>query len=241
MNFSTYKNFIFKQLIQWLKINFSSNCLLCNEPTGRNLSLCSDCEHELPYLPNSCLYCAKLLPDKVTICGDCLKKTKRLFDNVFALFSYEFPIAKLILGLKFQQQLINAELLGQLMAGHLRNNFYSLPECIIPIPLHLNRLKTRGYNQALEIARPIAKYLNIPIDAYSCVRKRDTKAQASIPAALRKKNIKNAFAISKPISYKHIAILDDVMTTGQTAAELARVLKQAGVEKISLWCCAKTI
>jgi len=112
------------------------------------------------------------------------------------------------------------------------------PDVIIPVPLHVSRLRDRGYNQALELARPIANRLNIPIDYQSCVRIRETAAQADLPAKLRRSNVKGAFQIHK-LDAEYVAIIDDVMTTGYTVAELSRQARNAGVKKIDIWTCAR--
>jgi ComF family protein len=113
------------------------------------------------------------------------------------------------------------------------------PDCIIPVPLHPLRLKQRGFNQALEIARPIAKKLKIPIDTTHCLRIVATLPQAAISATARKHNIKNAFIVNPLLKAKHVAIVDDVLTTGSTVTELAQRLKKSGVQKIDIWCCAR--
>jgi len=115
-----------------------------------------------------------------------------------------------------------------------------MPEIIIPVPLHRTRLRERGFNQALEIARPIARSLSIPVDYKSCERVRKTSAQSLLPAAERRKNIKGAFRVTRPIAARHVAILDDVMTTGHTVQELAATLRKAGVERIDVWVVART-
>ena len=109
------------------------------------------------------------------------------------------------------------------------------------INLHVGRLRERGYNQALEIARPVARKLRIPLLTQDCQRVQATVQQASMSAELRQRNIKNAFQIDAKLPYRHIAIIDDVVTTGSTAAELTRVLRQAGVARVDVWCCAKTV
>ena len=115
------------------------------------------------------------------------------------------------------------------------------PQLIIPVPLHKKRLRERGYNQALELARPIEKRLQIPVDKYSCVRVKQTAAQSLLPFDERQSNVRQAFAIRKPLAVKYVAIFDDILTTGSTVKELSQVLRKAGVTKIDVWCCAKTV
>lgn len=159
------------------------------------------------------------------------------FDHVQALFEYEPPISSLIHQLKFSGNLLIARFLATQWIDHLKNTIR--PDLILPVPLHHTRLSERGFNQALEIAKPIGKHFQIPIDTRSCIRIKNTQAQSSLPASKRKHNLKNAFGLSHAISAKHIAILDDVMTTGNTASEIALLLRKIGVEKIDVWCCAR--
>lgn len=194
---------------------FPGTCILCDLNSKRQQDLCPNCENNLPWLTN-------LLPN-----------------NIFASFHYQEPIAHLITNLKFNHKLIYAKILGDLMVAKLKQQ-NSLPELIIPVPLHKKRLKERGFNQALEIARPIAKQLNIPIDFNSCQRIKPTEAQSLIPAKQRQQNVKGAFIVKQEITAKHVVIIDDVVTTGNTTKELSYTLQQAGVTKIDIWCCAKT-
>jgi ComF family protein len=197
-----------------MKNLFTGTCILCGLPSHRKQDLCKACEADLPWQNN----------------------------NTTVIFHYQEPIDRLITGLKFANKLIYAKILGELMATKLKKHYQNkkLPELIIPIPLHKQRLRERGYNQALELARPIAKQLKIPLDFNSCIRTKNTAAQTLIPAKQRAQNLKNAFIINKKISAKYIAIIDDVTTTGNTINELSRILYQANINKVDIWCCAKT-
>ncbi len=144
----------------------------------------------------------------------------------------------LITQLKFAQQYKNARLLGTLLAKHIANTSQR-PECLLPIPLHLNRYRQRGFNQSIEIAQHLAKQLQIPLDLHSCVRIRDTTQQSNLPAKQRLKNTLHAFSIVKPLGLEHVAIIDDVLTTGATASALALALKQKGVSRVDVWVCAR--
>lgn len=115
----------------------------------------------------------------------------------------------------------------------------SMPDLIIPIPLHTSRLRQRGFNQALEIARPISKKLNIPIDTQGICRTKATVAQSSLPAKLRRQNIRQAFTSNRRFDGLKIALLDDVVTTGHTVEECSQLLKQQGAQEIDIWCVAR--
>ncbi len=223
---------------------FPFTCILCSEKTIRKIDLCLDCEKNLPWLFHVCIYCPAPLPFKAnSTCGTCLKKPLPFY-KTHILFSYTGAIRKLITGLKFQQRLLYANILGNLLAEKLKLLYQKehLPHLIIPVPLYKTRLRERGFNQTMELARPINKKLKIPIDYKSCQRIHSTEAQSSLPANQRAANVKNAFAILKQLNLlnQHIALLDDVMTTGHTLIELSRALYDAGVKRIDVWCCART-
>lgn len=214
-------------------------CVLCHAKSDQAIDLCSCCQRDLPYWQKGCNSCGAALENNAGICGGCLRESPS-FDCTFALFNYVTPITNLILNLKFQHQLVNAKILGELMVAKINERHEKLPQCIIPVPLSKKRLRERGFNQAVELAKPIGKGLNIPVDVKHCQRVRHTEAQATLLAKHRQKNIKNAFVINKNFKAKHVAIVDDVVTTGRTVRELSRVLRKSGVEKIEIWCCAKT-
>jgi ComF family protein len=162
---------------------------------------------------------------------------------MLTLFTYSFPIDHMVTQLKFHGKLVYAKLFGQLLTKKIIQHYSTnpLPTLIIPVPLHRKRLQERGFNQAFEISKPIGKMLKIKIDVSSCIRKKHTVAQSSLDAVERKKNIKNCFELIKPLTANHIAIIDDVVTTGETTREFSAMLKNHGVKKIDLWCCAHTL
>lgn len=219
-------------------------CLLCLTPTNNKHLLCSSCEKDLPENKYYCVICASPFAaiqssHHSLVCGKCQKKppyyTTSLIPHIYAT-----PLKQLISNLKFHGNLTYAPLLAQNFIASISQRKANLPECIIPVPLHPQRLRERGFNQALELARIIAQHLNIPLDYSLCQRNKATPFQSGLSAKQRKKNLKNAFNVTKPHSYKHIVIFDDVVTTGTTVNELARQLKQSGVEIIEVWAIART-
>lgn len=228
-----------RQLESWI---FPSACVLCRQLTQTTSDLCVDCKSELPWVKQACFRCGQTFTgDATTPCADCLKNEPS-YDNTYALCQYRSPIDHLITAAKFNNKLVYSRLLGELIAERtaLWYEHRELPSLIIPVPLHRRRLRERGYNQALEIARPVARLLGIPLDYRSCERVKGTAAQSNLRAKERGPNLKNAFALKYPIRATHVAIIDDVVTTGHTVAELSRVLKTAGVAKVDVWCCART-
>lgn len=230
-----------RSIVDWL---LPKTCILCNDYTQNTPPLCNSCELDLPILPQSCQQCAQFLrftSQNELICGTCLSHAPA-FNLTHALFPYEPPIRQLITRLKFHGELYYARALGQLMKQRIQTSWYinkPFPNLIIPIPLHSKRLRERGFNQALEIAKPIAEALSIPIDYQGVTRKKATTAQSGLPADLRKRNIANAFSVSRDYTGLTIALVDDVMTTGLTVRECARLLKKHGAARIEVWCCAR--
>lgn len=227
---------IFKQALHTL---FSTRCLLCQLSCQQEKYFCDTCASLLPTYQSGCTHCGITLNNhrENDLCGKCLASPPP-FDHVTALFEYAEPVSSFIHQLKFQSNLMIARWLAITWIDFLKNQPV-LPDCIVPVPLHHTRLSERGFNQSLEIAKPIGHYFHIAIDAKSCIRIKNTRAQSSLSAAKRKNNVKNAFGLSRTISAKHVVILDDVMTTGNTVSEIAHLLRKVGVEKIEVWCCAR--
>ncbi|GAB4255099.1 MAG: ComF family protein [Methylomicrobium sp.] len=201
------------------------------------------CETCFTHLPRNRAYCYRCgislvsVPREGMICGNCQKKPP-YFDATHAPFLHQDAIRYLITGLKFHRQFANARLLALLMAESLKN-LPDMPERIIPIPLHPKRYRERGFNQAIEIARTLSRELVIPLNYKNCIRSRNTPHQIGLPAGQRRKNLRNAFELVKPIEAEHVALFDDVITTGTTASELAKILKKAGIAKVEVWACAR--
>ncbi|MCE5181279.1 MAG: ComF family protein [Betaproteobacteria bacterium] len=213
------------------------HCILC-EAASPNRPLCASCHADLPHhaMP-ACPVCALSTLDG-QVCGHCLRHPPA-FDHALAAFSYGFPLDRLLHAFKYAGNLaladILAEPLARIAAGHPK------PDMLLPMPLHPSRLKERGFNQALEIARPIAKWLNIPLAADACRRTRDTSSQAGLKLKERRRNVRGAFACDLDLAGKIIAVLDDVMTTGATLNEISRVLKSRGAVEVSAWVVARTL
>lgn len=230
------KNFFNARMIQSLLDFFMPpRCILCGERGFENRDLCHACYQELPKNTPRCWQCARNFEgDFCPICA----KQKPAFDETFAPFLHHGAMRYLIIQLKFHAHYPSARLLGNLLADYLQKTA-QLPDCIIPVPLHKNRYRERGFNQSIEIARVLAKRLNVPLDLKSCIRSRDTAHQVGLNALQRNKNIKNAFTVLTNFQAKHVALVDDVMTTGSTVHELAFALKMAGCERVQIWVCAK--
>lgn len=204
------------------------------------MDLCRYCYTQFELNENRCICCAQPLEELTSanaVCGRCQQKPPE-FDHVYAPFLYIGNLRYLIMTLKFNAQHKHARLLAQLLICRL-NDTIALPECLIPVPLHSIRYQQRGFNQAIEIANNLSTQLNIPSISTACVRIRDTAHQTGQSAKHRQKNLKKAFDVVKPLNAKHVAIIDDVMTTGSTANELAAALKKQGVSRVDVWVCGR--
>ncbi len=222
-------------------ICFPSHCVLCGSAGEAELDLCIGCQNELMSITNPCYQCGlPLAGNEKMHCGECLK-TPPCFDRVICGYIYQRPFSSLVQGLKFSARLQYARLISQLMAKQIGRCSESLPELLIPVPLHVVRTRERGFNQALELARILSKQLTINMDFKSCQRMRLTRAQSSLDAKRRRANVKQAFSLEKPLTARHVAIVDDVMTTGNTVNALAQILKKSGVKVVDVWVAARTL
>lgn len=236
MNARMQVNNWLRNIQNWL---YPAYCVLCGAAGEEARPLCSGCLADLPRNLNPCPGCAAPLPSGATgMCGECQCRPPP-FDAALAPYLYHSPLDRVLLDLKFHGRLQHARLLGTLMAESITGCRDSLPQLLIPVPLHHSRLRERGYNQALELARPIGRGLGIPVDSHSCVRVRASAAQSQLSATERRQNVRKAFWLESEVGVAHVAIVDDVMTTGSTVAELARVLKKGGVERVEVWTCAR--
>lgn len=193
----------------------------------------------MPLLGPKCTYCAYPLVDaSYPICGLCIKK-KPHFDRAFIHYAFEEPLRSLIHQFKYQKGFFLSSFLSHLML-HSLEVADNRPECLIPVPMHAQRMKRRGFNQAAVLTQALAKYLRLPYDFTSCQKIRNTLPQVHLDKKERKRNLRLAFKVKK-LPYRHVALVDDLLTTGCTANELAYTLKQSGVEQVDVWCCARTI
>lgn len=209
-------------------------CVLCgskastDSPTRK--SLCVPCHAALPSLGPACPCCAHPTPGG-QVCGECLKHPPH-FDTTLASHPYRYPLDRVLQRYKYQPDL---HVLGMLQGRLAELAIADEPEVdiVIAVPSTPGHLRTRGFNPALELARPIAAALNKPLRLDVCQRPVDAPAQASLPWKLRRSNLKNAFTCSADLSGLHVLVVDDVMTTGATLDALAHKLKRHGAARVS--------
>lgn len=217
---------------------FPPRCLVCRE-RGDGRDLCAACSAALPWNRHACPTCAIPLPPAQAgqVCGACLRRAPPQ-DAARAAFVYRDALRRLLPRAKFHGDLAAARLLAGLMAALWRDA--PRPQAIVPVPLHRGRLRARGYDQALELAKPLARALGVPLLADALLRRRATAAQSALTAAQRRRNLRDAFAVRAGAALPaHVAVFDDVMTTGATAHAAVRALRRAGVERVEVWTCAR--
>ncbi len=214
---------------------FPCRCILCHKALNLSFGVCADCYQALPHNKVCCVRCALPLPEDIeeaVLCGRCIRQTPA-FDYAHSLFRYEDDVINLVHQLKFGEKISYAQSIGEMLCSLIRN-LDEKPDCLLPVPLHKSRLKMRGFNQSIEISRVLAKKLAIPIENKAVIRHRSTAAHAGLNARQRRVNIKGAFSVAYDMKYKHVLIVDDVMTTGATVNEMAKVLKKNGVSRIGV-------
>ena len=234
-----------------MRPGWPSLCAVCHGWGTQRV--CADCLLRFAVAVPRCAGCALQVPAGVARCGACLTEPLP-FDQSIAAVDYAYPWDSLITRFKFHGALALAPALAHCLtdavsrSGELRRNEARSPlhppPLLLPVPLSDARLRERGYNQAWELARRVARRLRCPADARLLLRVRDTPHQLAFPPAERAGNVRAAFAVdprrSGELRGRSVALVDDVMTTGATAAEIARVLLQAGAAQVQVWAVART-
>jgi ComF family protein len=209
-------------------------CVFCSSPGG---TLCEHCRNELPGLHSlRCPVCAHS-SIRAEVCGQCLAHPPR-FAKVSVAVSYGFPVDAVIRRLKYGADLSMVDPLATLLVERVAEE--ARPHCVIPMPLSVQRLRERGFNQSLEIARSVAARLQVSVAISACRRIRHTPPQAALPWDERGTNIRGAFECTAAMDGARVAVIDDVLTSGATLNELARVLLRAGAAEVTGWVVART-
>ena len=212
------------------------SCLLCAADSGNDL-FCAACVGDLPALPvHRCPRCSETTTHGEQ-CGACLQKPPA-FSGVSALYRYDFPVDRLIQALKYGHQLALADWFGARLASTVTGQHFA---AVVPLPLHPQRLRERGFNQSAEIARAIAAQLQLPLARDLLQRQRATAAQAGLNRKARQRNVRGAFACPADCAGQRLLLVDDVLTSGATADECARLLRQCGAAEVHVAVVARTL
>jgi len=222
------------------RILLTPTCIACGNRGSSTLDLCDSCQRQSSFNARCCSRCSiPLALEQAAVCGACLRRPPR-YQASYCAFEYGYPIAELVRTLKYGHSLSHARVLGTLLANYLQQcHREDWPQCIVPVPLSNERYLERGFNQAIELGRVIESQLQIPMNTQLLQRVRHTIEQAGLSRRERKKNLRNAFAVTSHEMPDYIAILDDVVTTGSTMNEIARTLRRAGVKQIEVWAVAR--
>ncbi|VVN16213.1 ComF family protein [Pseudomonas fluorescens] len=228
----------------YICLNNIQICLLCDEPAEAEMPICVACETDLPWLGNHCQTCALPLLAAGLTCGECLLEPPP-FEQVVVPWLYGFPVDSLITRFKHNAKWPFGHLLADVLGQYLQHRFdegLPRPDVLLPVPLARKRLRQRGFNQAAMLARWLSQALDLPCEEQVLRRVKETDAQQDLDAKARKRNLRNAFNLmpEAQIKDRHLALVDDVLTTGATAQALARLLINAGAARVDVYCLART-
>ncbi|MFS0825599.1 ComF family protein [Pseudomonas phoenicis] len=225
-------------------LNNNQMCSLCDAQAVRARPLCHACETDLPWLIRACSHCALPLSGPELTCLRCTL-APTVFDRVVAPWQYVFPIDTLISRFKHQRQWPLGRMMVDSLAQGLNHRYgdgLPRPDLLLPIPLAKRRLRQRGFNQAAMLARWLSRQLRVPCEQGWLQRTRETAAQQGLDAQARQRNLRGAFALTPQAAPAglHLALVDDVLTTGATAQALATLLRRAGASRVDVYCLART-
>lgn len=220
-------------IAQFLRL--AACCVYCNQSFKGPYAICPACTELLATLNNPCVGCALPQTTQDTVCHAC-RKQRPGFDQILVRYRFEDPLRTVLHEFKYREGLYLRSFMVKLLLDALPENYR--PDCLIPMPIHRAKLKQRGFNQTTVLTKALARQLMWPWDGTLCSKLRNTPAQAHLDAKQRQNNMEHAFA-AHALPYKHIAVIDDLLTTGNTANALARCLKRQGAERVDIWCCAR--
>jgi ComF family protein len=220
------------------RLALPQRCVLCAGASATAL-VCAACERDLPRIDNACPVCALPSPHE-TACGACLANPPA-FDATIAAYVYAFPVDRIVQSFKYHGRLALADWCAEAILAARERRDAPVPDSIVALPLATARQRERGFNQAGEIARSIAARTGFahPIDGIHRIHA--SLPQAALPWSERARNVRGAFACDAAVAGLHVAVIDDVMTTGETLAEFARTLKRAGARRVENWVVARTL
>jgi len=239
------KNFLSSCLYFLEKTLLPYHCMLCLKTSDQRRDLCCQCQANLPTSSYTCLQCGLALPAATPSlrCGQCIQRPPH-FDDTIVGFDYQTPINYWLKQFKFHKKGLYARILSEIyaekLARILENNPENKPQALVPMPLHWRRITQRGFNQAYIITQYLSQKLGIPIIKHSCItRMKYTKPQSSLHLQARRHNMRGAFSVQNMASVEHVAIIDDIITTGNTVNELSQQLKSHGIKRVSVWALAR--
>lgn len=244
----TWGSFLLRSLrncsARFLDCLLPRQCLLCSGP-ALSSNACAWCAAELPRARLTCQRCALPIPDPCSrLCGSCLLRPPP-WDAATAALVYRFPVDKLVCRFKFNRDFSCGRLLGLELTAALQRSGPVLPDLIAPVPLHRTRHILRTFNQADVLARIVGPALGVPVRSGLLSRIRKTRAQSGLDATDRRRNLRGAIQLNhrfeRAVRGAHVALVDDVMTTGTTLAACTAVLRKAEAARVSVWVAARAL
>jgi ComF family protein len=213
-------------------------CVVCGMAARPGLDCCSGCQRDLPVPKAACRRCALETVREVELCGRCIQRLPA-FDRAWTGFAYRDSVERMIQRFKFSHDLASGRVLASVMAHRLQKLSVPRPDLMVPVPLHWRRRLQRGFNQSELLCADLSRHFGgLPWHGM-LERRRATAAQSELPAERRSGNVRGAFRLRPLPAVRHIALVDDVMTTGSTLNECARVLKRHGVQQVDVWVAAR--
>ncbi len=228
---------VYNCLRKWHWTLLPAHCLLCRGRARPPFELCPGCIADLPRPAAICPRCGAPA-SAARLCGHCQRQPPS-FHRARAAYLYAPPVDYLLHALKYRGQLAVARTLGELLYATLQDELRVMPDRVVPIPLHPTRLRSRGFNQAAELARRVARRADLILDTRCVARTRATAPQTQLSERARRGNVRNAFRVVAHVAGERILLIDDVMTTGNTVNEVARALVAAGAQRIDVWTVAR--
>lgn len=220
---------------------FNQPCFLCRSTPATDNGLCDACHSDLPWLIGCCPRCAEPRPTAIPPdqpCGRCQTSPPQ-FDRVIAAFGYAFPLSQIIPGIKYHRRPALLGGLAATLSGLIQERMNTAPDLLLPVPMHPLQEAGRGFNQSALLAAELGKRLDIPVSHSQVKKVRRTGHQAELDRQSRATNLRGSFAVTGSLPAR-VAIVDDIMTTGATANELAKTLKKAGAREVNIWILART-
>ena len=237
LNWANFIRLAGRTALQWMTPPY---CLLCHDQPEFQSGLCPDCWHGLPFIRSpQCQYCARVL-SRPGICGECQHRPPT-YDSAIAPLAYEDPVNEMLCALKYRQHLSYVRPVTGVMVDALISQRQKRPDRLCAVPMTSRALRKRGLNQSVFIARFISRALGIPLCASLLKKTRHTDQQSALSAKNRQSNLVGAFVCRRRLDGQHIALIDDILTTGATANEISNTLKAAGAARVDIWVCARTV
>lgn len=220
-----------------------SCCLFCDCPLGmEDLFYCSSCANFLlspDSTKNSCIICLDETTINEQLCYQCVK-VRPYYDTILAAYNYQKPLSVMLHSLKYEKQMIYSKVLSKIFYDRIMEQVQCLPDLVLYVPMHIKKYYSRGFNQVTELLQEFSRDKRINL-VHALVRSKPNISQVGLNKKIRSNNLQDAFSMTHSVAGKNVVIVDDVVTTGATVNELAKLCKQNGAINVDVWCFLRTI